>query len=455
MRPQRVLLTGATGFVGQSLGLALARQGYTLAVLTRDPASAKNKLPFPAQIFSWDELPQALQNSDAIIHLAGESVGDGRWTQKKKQEILESRTQTVQKIITAIQTNRPSRLKTLIGASAIGFYGNDRGDEELDETSSQGSDFLAKVCQAQETELFALSQELRTVSIRVGIVLGNNGGALKRILPFFRSGVGGPIGMGRQWMSWIHIDDLVRIFTLALETPSMRGTYNGVSPQPVRNREWTQALAQTLQKPALLPVPPIALRILFGEFSNTLSGSLRVSSEKVQNLGFLFQYADIRSTLRALIPSPEEQIFETYQWVPQPVSQVFPFFSHPENLEKLTPDFLDFSILSKTSDSIQQDSRINYKIKIHGVPVRWKTRIAHWDPPRSFVDIQEKGPYRFWHHTHQFESIGEGTLLYDQVRYRLYLGTTGALLAGHWVQQDIKKIFAYRHQVIGQIFGQK
>ncbi|MGZ3671852.1 MAG: TIGR01777 family oxidoreductase [Bdellovibrionota bacterium] len=279
----RVLLTGASGFVGRALGAALKARGDSVIAVSR----GKEKLPFTSELLSWDELPQA-RDIDAVVHLAGENVAQ-RWTKATKKRIFDSRIEGLRKL--AALPVKPARL---VSASAIGFYG-DRGDTLLQENAAPGGDFLARVCVEWEKAAVALKVP-QTVILRFGLVLGK-GGALDRMAPPFRLGLGGRLGSGKQWQSWIQLDDLVALLVRSLS--SGEGIYNAVAPQPVRNEEFTRALAGVLGAKARLPAPAFVLRLAFGEMSGMLLGSQRVSSERLLSEGFQFRYPSIIEALRA------------------------------------------------------------------------------------------------------------------------------------------------------------
>ncbi len=447
--PMKILLTGATGFVGRELGKALVRQGHQLHVLTRNASKARESLPFPAACIECDlneeDLPEtALDGVEAVIHLAGESIAAKRWGYLQKKRILESRTRSTQKIAQAIADQKPGKIKAAIFASAIGYYGN-RGDERLDEASRPGRGFLSDVCrQWEEAGKIVSIPEVRTVFVRIGIVLGYGGGMMEKVLPIFKAGVGGPLGNGRQWMSWIHVQDLVRLFVEALENEKMAGPVNGVAPEPVTNGEFTRALSETVGRPALFPAPALALKTVLGEMSELMLGSQKVYPVQATSLGFSFQYPELKAALREICGEERGDVFVCHQWLPAPIDNVFAFFSEAKNLQEITPPWLEFEILGASTPSIQKDTRLDYRLKIREIPVKWTTLITDWNPPKSFQDVQLKGPYARWHHTHTFESLGGGTLVTDRVEYRVPLGYLGQMTCGFFVKKDIEKIFDHR-----------
>lgn len=293
----RITLTGATGFIGARLVHLLRTEGHELRLLSRRPDGRTG-------YFGWDPLaappPAAsLVGADAVIHLAGAPVAQ-RWTRAARREIRRSRIEGTAHLVSALAA-LPARPKTLISASAIGYYGS-RGDALLSEASAPGDGFLAEVCAEWEAAAGrARDLGLRVVTPRVGVVLGADGGALKKMLPAFRAGLGGPLAGGRQWMSWIHAEDLARLLAFVLYTPDLSGAVNAVSPQPVTNAEFTRALGAALHRPAFIPVPGLALRALFGEMAGMLLGSQRILPEAATAAGFRFHHPELAAALRSLL----------------------------------------------------------------------------------------------------------------------------------------------------------
>jgi uncharacterized protein (TIGR01777 family) len=298
----KALVTGATGFVGPRL----LRLLDSPVVVSRSPERARRAVGnLAGPIFRWDPMreplpAEALEGVDVIYHLAGESVAEGRWTAAQKARIRESRVIGTRHLVQGIKQvdRKPS---VLVSASAVGYYGN-RGDEELTESAAPADDFLAEVCVAWEREAMAAEQlGVRTVTARTGIVLGAGGGALAKMLTPFKLGAGGPLGNGKQWMPWIHVADLARLYVHAADTPSITGPMNAVAPNPVRNSEFTKALGRQLHRPAFMPAPYLGLRLLFGEFAQVLFASQRVIPRVALETGFVFQYPDIASALREIL----------------------------------------------------------------------------------------------------------------------------------------------------------
>ena len=298
----KALVTGATGFVGPRL----LRLLDSPVVVSRSPERARRAVGnLAGPIFRWDPMreplpAEALEGVDVIYHLAGESVAEGRWNAAQKARIRDSRVIGTRNLVQGIKQvdHKPS---VLVSASAVGYYGN-RGDEELTEAASPADDFLAEVCVAWEREALAAEQlGVRTVTARTGIVLGAGGGALAKMLTPFKLGAGGPLGNGKQWMPWVHVADLARLYVHAADTSSINGPLNAVAPNPVRNSEFTKALGRQLHRPALMPAPYLGLRLLFGEFAQVLFASQRVIPQVALETGFVFQYPDIASALREIL----------------------------------------------------------------------------------------------------------------------------------------------------------
>jgi uncharacterized protein (TIGR01777 family) len=291
-----VLIAGASGFVGHAVVAGLRSEGHRVQRLVRrDTAHEDEK--------AWDPArqrldPQALQGIDAIINLAGENLSAGRWTAARRQRILRSRVDATDTLVNAIRA-APQKPEVLINASAVGFYG-DRGDETLTEQSSSGQGFLPDVCRAWESAAeTAGSVGVRTVCLRFGLVLDPSGGALGRLLPLFRMGLGGRLGSGRQWMSWISREDVVGVIRFALADRRVAGPLNVVAPEPIRNADFTRALGHVLHRPAILPAPAWALRLAFGAMADeALLASTRAVPAKLQSLGFRFRTARVEDAVR-------------------------------------------------------------------------------------------------------------------------------------------------------------
>lgn len=284
----RILMSGITGFIGLALGRRLAEEGHELVAIARNP---EKQLPFPAKLVGWDSGDAGA--FDAVIHLAGEPIAAKRWTAAQKKIILSSRVESARKL--ARIAKKPP---IFLSASGIGIYG-DRGGEVLTENSPAGDGFLADVCREWESAALAAGAA-RTVMFRTGMVLGRGGGALGKILPLFRAGLGGKLGSGRQWVSWIHLDDIVGLYLFALRESAVKGPVNAVAPRPVTNAEFTKALARAVRRPAILPAPSIALKLALGEMSSLLLESQRVK-EGFSERGFQFRYPELDQALEEIV----------------------------------------------------------------------------------------------------------------------------------------------------------
>lgn len=451
------VITGATGFIGTRLVRELLSAGHSAAALTRDVERAERRLPARCRRLAWDPAqglePGMLRGTDAVFHLAGAGIAEGRWTADRKRAIRDSRVETAAALVRALGAlPAGERPRVLVSASAVGWYG-DRGDTRLDEASAGGEGFLAEVCREWEGAVFAAREiGVRAVAVRVGMVLGRDGGALRMLLPLFRLGLGGRVGSGRQWLSWIHVDDLTRLFRFVAENPEASGPVNGVSPDPVTNATFTAELGRALGRPALVPVPAPLLRGLLGELSSLLLASQRVEPRVARQLGFTFLHPRLRAALDDLCGEPAHEILSE-QRVDRPPSEVFRFFSAPANLEKITPPFLGIRVLGESTAEMKVGTSIDYSLRIHGVPVRWQSRIESWEPDRSFVDVQTRGPYALWRHAHEFEPDDGGTIVRDRVRYRLPLGALGEAVAGALVRRDLEAVFDYRTRRIRELLA--
>jgi uncharacterized protein (TIGR01777 family) len=298
----KVLVSGSHGLVGSALVSSLRGEGHEVFALVRHAPSSQSEVEWYPERGSL--ALARLEGMDAVIHLAGESIADGRWNEAKKQRIRKSRVKGTTVLSDAL-ANLKHPPATLISASAIGYYGS-RGDLILTEQSAPGNDFLAGVCveweQATES---ARQQGIRTVLARFGIILSADGGALKKMLPPFRMGVGGRVGSGQQWMSWIALDDVIGGLTLALNNDSLQGPVNFVAPNPVRNSEFTKVLGKALSRPTIFPIPEFGLRLAFGEMADALLlSSQRVKPDRLVSVGYQFHYSQLDVALLDVLRTP-------------------------------------------------------------------------------------------------------------------------------------------------------
>lgn len=304
----KVAITGATGFVGSRLVERLHQEGHKILVLTRNTSSAQKVFPSgafphveivaytPTASGAWQD---SIAGCDAVVNLAGEPIADERWTPEHKEKILKSRQLGTEKIVEAIAKANPQP-SVLVNASAIGYYGTSE-TATFDETSSSGDDFLAQVCQSWEAEAQRVKEAgVRLVILRLGVVLGN-GGALGKMITPFKLFAGGPLGTGRQWLSWIHLDDLVNMILAAITQPAMEGVYNATAPHPVRMADLSSTLGEVMQRPSWLPVPGFALEVLLGDGAMVVLKGQQVIPQRTLGAGFEYQYPDLKPALSQIL----------------------------------------------------------------------------------------------------------------------------------------------------------
>jgi len=297
----KIVVAGGSGFVGEPMCRMLLSRGHDVVVLSRNPFNVD-----AGRGRSWDAKTQGLwaheiDDADAIVNLAGENIGEGgRWSEERKLNIILSRVNATRALVEALR-DAPPRPRAFVNASAIGYYGP-HGDEELDESAPAGNDFLSDVCRQWEEAAGTAEPLARLVIVRIGLVLARDGGALKKMLLPFRLFAGGKFGDGKQWMSWITRDDLLRLFVWAIENDRARGVYNATAPSPVRNEDFVKTLGRVMHRPAIMPAPAFALRLALGEMADALllSGQ-RVLPVHARNDGFTFETTDLESGLRQLL----------------------------------------------------------------------------------------------------------------------------------------------------------
>lgn len=452
----KILMTGATGLIGRELGKKLVREGHTIRALTRNPKAAQITQCFPATFFKWDgekePVPtEALQGVDVVINLAGEGIADRRWSEQRKKQLVDSRVGATRRLGESLSQSG-IRPRLYIGASAIGLYG-DKKSFPLVESAGPGEGFLPDLCRNWEAAHLGVAAESHTL-IRIGVVLSERGGFLAQVAPLFQKLGASRLGSGEQYISWIHIDDLVQVFLDAI-AGKISGVINGTAPNPVTNAEMTKALAKALHVVGMPPVPSLGLKLLYGELSQVLLEGQKVVPQILNESGFKFQYPRVESALEALRGDlgPGEQTLVTEVWLKSPRSEVFQFFCDERNLEKITPPEMLFKVLSRSTDQIQKGTLIDYDLRIRGVPVRWRTLIAEFVMNSHFVDEQLKGPYTKWRHLHTFEDLAGGTLMRDVVVYKVPMGLLGRWAASPLVDHDVREIFKFRSGAIRQFFG--
>ena len=301
----KLVITGGTGFIGSALCTLLLERGHSLTLLTRSP------LPDPIshgikgviwELGSDSPWERVIDGADGVIHLAGEPIAGKRWTETQKGKLRSSRIDTTRALVAAIAKAK-EKPKVLLNSSAIGYYGP-HGDEMLTETTEQGTDFLSRVCfEWEEEAIKAEKYGLRVIRLRTGIVLGKGGGALAKMVPPFKMFAGGPLGAGRQWMSWIQLEDEIGLILFLLENPNAQGAFNATAPNPVTMKEFCKTLGQVLHRPSWAPVPSFVLRLLLGEMAEMLLNGQRVLPAEAQRLGYTFKYPNLQGALQDCISS--------------------------------------------------------------------------------------------------------------------------------------------------------
>lgn len=452
-----IVITGATGLIGTELIKSLILRADTnISIYTRNISRAKKTLPFPINYFKWnpDENtidPTPLKTADVVINLAGENIANKRWNPAQKEKLISSRIKPIELLLKELK--KPDKKVQFISASAIGIYGN-RGEERITEDSKLSNDFLAEVCKKWEAPLLEEHKNIKSNLLRIGLVITSKGGALTKMLPIFKLGLGGPISSGEQYMSWIHIEDLINKFIYVIDKKPEQTIINAVSPRPVSNYIFSTILGKELKRPAILPAPSFALKIILGEMSQLLLTGQKVIPQFFLDHNFNYKYRSLKDALREELKHAikGESVFEQYQWIEKKPDDIFPFFSNEYNLEKITPPFLGFKVLGKNTDEIKSGTLIDYSLKLHGIPLKWKTEILEFKPNEYFIDQQLKGPYKKWFHQHKFYPLKNGTLMVDHITYKPPMGILGRLFAGSYIRKDVTKIFNYRREIIEKEF---
>jgi uncharacterized protein (TIGR01777 family) len=294
----RVVLAGGSGFLGRALRARLQRDGHRVAVLTRSPGQTPDAIAWTpdGKVGPW---AASIDGTDAIVNLAGEGIADQRWNDARKRALRDSRLLPTRGLVAALR-HSTAPAPVLVNASAVGYYGA-RGDERVTESTPPGSDFLSELCVEWEREADQASATTRVALVRTGLVLHPDGGALGQMLLPFKLGAGGPMGSGTQYMPWIHLDDWVSLVVWLIESPDARGAFNGTAPTPVTNREFARALGRALRRPAIVPAPAFAMRILLGEFAESLLTGQRAVPARAMEQGFTFRFSHLDDALTDLL----------------------------------------------------------------------------------------------------------------------------------------------------------
>ncbi len=443
----RIIISGGSGLIGTALAYKLSSQNDEVFLLSRNPEQVKH-LPVNVRAVEWDgknqgEWSKYLEGADAVVNLAGASIaGDNplkmRWTEKRKDAILQSRVDAGHAISEAIHIAK-QKPKVLIQSSAVGFYGP-QVDNKLDENAPMGSDFLANVCQQWEESTKSVESEIRRVVMRTGLVFSPAGGIFSLLKMPFLFFAGGKIGNGKQYMPWIHIDDLVDGILFLISEKSAEGVFNLTAPEPVTNKEFGKKLGKSIKRPALLPVPSFVLKMVLGEAATLALDGQRAIPKKMLAAGFLFKFASVESALEDLA-SPLRRFTRCFE-VPASKKSVSEFHHHPKVLKKLTP--FPAVVQFKNVENLAEGSVARFNLWFGPIRVGWEATHHGVDPVNGFVDVQTEGPFLEWAHRHSFVEMSENkTLVIDSLRVRLGKGIFKGIISwGIWATLPI--LFAFR-----------
>jgi uncharacterized protein (TIGR01777 family) len=462
----KILLTGATGLIGKELGKHLVEHGHEVVSVVRDASRGKLRVPFKTSFLEWKggdaplgpEALSMLRDLDGVINLMGENLANGRWTPDLKEQLVASRVNGTRNLVKAVLSQGAPGF--WIQGSAIGYYGVSPEGVVFDESSPHGAGFLAHLCRDWEGATEELPSVVRKIVCRIGVVMSHQGGAFPKMLEPLLNGLGAVIGSGKQKMSTIHLQDVVRFIAHAVEQPRVQGVFNLVDQEPLAQGEVVKRICELMRVSRGPRVPAFAVRMLFGEMSAILLESQAIRSIRLQEAGFHLKYPRIEDTLAEVINwnlhpiHAHESVMVHFaeQFIPEELEAIFPFFSDARNLEAITPDWLNFRIQKVSTETVRRGTRIRYRLKLHGMPLRWLTDIAEWEPPFRFVDNQLKGPYKLWYHEHTFHRVKGGTLIRDWVRFKLPMGKLGQWVGLRKVRSDVEKIFEHRRMKIHELF---
>ena len=479
-----VLVTGATGFVGRAVVLRLRRDGHSVTAYVRDLARARMLLGDEAALLSTsapsEELQGTLARCDGVINLAGEPIAPGRWSARRKARLVASRVDTTRSLVDALAAcGRPPRV--LVSASAVGIYG-DCATTPCSERSRRGTGFLADLCEAWEgAARLAEPAGVRVVLARLGVVLGLEGGLLGQVVPLFEAGAAVGIGGDKTYVSWVHLHDAVEVLVRALGDADLHGPVNVVSPTPVPARTFWTALARQAGTSLRAMAPSWALRAALGEAERGIGASIRAEPVRLGELAVPCLFPDLEGALadllnatgsvriadlgavavRPLLAAQDpylagrrpSHLLQADTTLSQPLPEVFAFFCRAGNLGLMTPKPMAMQIRGEAPLAMHAGLRIAYRLRVGPVPLTWRTRIAHWEPPYAFVDAQEQGPYRSWWHEHHFQSHQGGTQMEDRVFYAPPLGPLGRLAHHLTIRRQLERIFLHRRSAITLRFG--
>jgi len=452
-----IVVAGATGFIGQELGIALVRSGYAVVVLTRSPKNYAGKMAFPCELVATGknntaQIEKAIGSAYAVINLAGQSIDSGSWNFTGKHSVYESRLGPLRELVAAVKKAAlPPKL--FLQASASGYYG--KTNDLCTEDHPPGDSFLAKVCVDIEAEGQKVEEVgTKFIAMRLGVVLGF-GGALEKINQLYASGVGTRFLGEDAPFPWVSISDVIRAFVFMLEQADARNIkqpVNIVGPTLASLHDLHNAMLKVHGTQIAPPAPVWIVRKLAAKKAALLFDSARVVPLTLTENNFVFSDQTIEQALdKIFVPNRKGQFrLVKKQFVQADLDQIWKFFSLPQNLEAITPPWLQFKIKSLSTETMGNGTTILYQLRLKGIPVTWKSLISDFEDKKQFKDEQVTGPYRVWEHTHKFEPLGNGVLIIDDIVFSLPLGKVGTMIASWYVQKDVGQIFSYRASVVAK-----
>lgn len=463
----KILVSGATGFIGRHLCQRLLRDGHEVTAWVRDPNKAVSQLGCEVNILGGASnylLPDTgVDEFDAIVNLAGAPVAGVRWSAARKKQILDSRVRTTEALVAAINRS-PTPPQVLFSTSGIGFYGYGDPKEVFTESSDAGNDFLSRVTQAWEAAANQTANGCRLVIGRIGLVLGLDEGILGKLTPIFETGLGGVMGSGRQGMSWVHIYDLVDFIAHALLNERTEGVYNCVAPNPVSHRQFCKTFAKTLGRPCLFKIPGLALKTALGEASEMVLQGAVVTTERTDATGFSYSFAHLGGALEHLFEKKNGPVIQASKQksghfsirdstrVQAPFETVRPFFFFPKSLSILSPPASRMEFLYGHESEMREGHEMAFRVQLGPLTQTW-TAIIEENTPDYFVDTQAKGPMSSWHHKHRFIAQDWGTEISDEVQFRMPLGPLGRFALKLFAGEMIRRLFVYRKHMMKIRFG--
>jgi uncharacterized protein (TIGR01777 family) len=457
---KKIVLAGATGFIGQELGIALVREGFEVSVLTRTPKKYEGRLAFPCKLIAFEKTQmsaaeEAIDGAYAVINLVGESIESGTWDLVGKRSVYASRLEPIALLVAAVKKAKlPPKL--FLQASATGYYGKtDELCTEEHPPAPESESFLAKVCidleaEGQRVEAYGT----RFNAMRIGVVLGH-GRALEKINQLYASGVGSRFLGTEGYFPWVAIDDVVAAFVFMAqqaEAKQITGPVNVVGPHTATLSHLHTAMTKVHGMQLAPPAPAWIVRKLARKQAVLLFDSARVSPKKLLASGFKFSFNTLEKSIESLFPSGYKGQFRLVkkQFVRADMNEIWKFFSMPQNLEAITPPWLRFKIKNISTEVMGNGTTIHYDLRLNGIPITWKSVISEYVEKKQFKDEQLVGPYHIWEHTHKFETLGDGVLIIDDIIYSLPLGKAGTMVASWYVQKDVGQIFKYRADVVAK-----